>query len=225
MSLKRFILTMASVALLGAIVASSASAAAVTKASSWHSTGTTISGHVAAGCEAPGGLTLTGNVSGLETNLKATGVECIEASIYNEGGAALDEGKLRFTGVTVENIPTCSVEGGVIETNPLQTELYMDSVNTSVVYDKFEPKPGFTNFATVHLTGASCPVAGNRPVKGYVYGQSAYKTGEEHAEQPLEFSNAVDAAAGSALKFAGNEAHMMGTAFNYLLSEEPFGAN
>jgi hypothetical protein len=223
MCLKRFSVIMASVALLGAVIASSASAS-VTTGGSWYEEGVgklPANTHTAVKCEAEGKLRLVGFVGTTKVpiTLTAAGVECLEASIFNdENGAATDQGRLRFTGVTVDTPPTCSVENGTVETNNLHTELYMDSANTSIAFDKFEPASGITNLAIVPLIGAECPITGRKVARGSVYGQAVNATGVQAVNQPLRFGKGVDETATGSLnlEFAGNPAELEGQVANFL---------
>ncbi len=220
MNLKRFMLAIASVAMLAAVMASSASAA------SWQ-VGTeeaheALSKAETVSCTNEGKLTLEGELTGFgPIVLTATGINCVEASIFNESGAAKDAGKLEFTGVTIDGElgTVCSVEENekhTVTTNPLESELVMHAEDPEVVFDSFVPAEERVNFAVVHIVGASCPIAGNRAVRGNVSGQAAYPTGTPALTQSLTFSATVDATAGSNLKFAGNPAHLVGTVDNFL---------
>jgi len=53
----------------------------------------------------------------------------------------------------------------------------------------------------------------------------SWLTGISSAFQPLDFSTAIDTTAGSALKFAGNAAHLSGTVTTVLTSAEEFSAH
>ncbi len=231
MNLKRFMLALASVAMLAAVMASSASAA-VEPGGTWHieveegknvtefepeSVACRIGKH--AGEEK---FTLEGALTGFgPIVLTATGIECINATISNNGeGQAVDEGKLKFTGVTIDGeIGTvCSVKEETVTTNNLETELYMHSEKPEIAFDKFAPEEGLANFAVVHIVGPSCAAAGNYAVRGYVYGEASNPTETPSLTQPLIFSEAVDntAEANGKLRFAGNAAHLTGNVINSL---------
>ena len=155
MNVKRLLLALTAVAMFAAVMANSASAT-MTTGGEWYigatAPGTTLakeprwenekkpSTAASGNMNGEAKLILTGTVgeSGTPVKLTATGVECIEATIFNEGGAGKDSGKLKFTGVTVSEPANCDVLGGEIETNELKTELYMDSGSTHA-FDKFEP--------------------------------------------------------------------------------------
>ncbi len=232
MNLKRFMLALASVAMLAAILASSASAAVET-GGTWHVEGVpNFVGPESVACslgehepETPGEkrFTLKGELTGFgPIVLTATGIECINATIFNDGvgGQATDEGKLKFTGVTIDGeIGTvCSVKEETVTTNNLETELYMDSENSEIAFDKFAPEAGLANFAVVHIVGPSCAAAGNYAVRGYVYGEAVNHTGVHSVSQALTFSEAVEntTEANGKLRFAGNAAHLTGNVINAL---------
>jgi hypothetical protein len=226
MSLRRFSVAMVAVIMLAALIADSASAA-VTTNGSWHVEGRNGGAALkageapAVGCEAVEGLELEGLVGTTKVpiTLTAENVECIEASIFNdESGAATDQGKLRFTGVTVDTPAACSVEGGTVTTNNLRTELYMDSSNSSIAFDKFEAASGITNLAIINLIGAECPITGAKGLKGALYGRATRLTEAHAVIQPLKFGKAEEETATGKvnLEFAGNPAELEGTAVNFL---------
>lgn len=231
MHLKRLMLVLGALAIVAAFTASSAMAGATT-GGEWFVEGTgTLNAAESVSCEIgehneEKKFVLTGSVgeNKIPTKLTATGVKCLNSTIFNmkspETAVGTDTGELEFTGVTVSEPPNCSVEGGVVKTNKLHTELYMDSEHPEVALDKFQPdpftEPPTTNFAVVHITGATCSVEGNRPVKGFVFGEAVNHTGVKAVTQPLTFSPAIDETAGSALTFASNPAHLTGRAINKL---------
>lgn len=170
-------------------------------------------------------LVLTGSIgeTKIPVKIKATGIECIGFVIKNSGTHGIGEGKLKFTGVTVVEPTGCTVASGSVETAAVKPELWKDSENTALGFVKYSQPLG-ENLATVEITGA-CAAAGNRIVKGSVFGELFWLTGSSSAFQPVSFSTAIDTTAGSALKFAGNPAHLSGTVTNVLTSAEEFGAH
>lgn len=231
MNLKRFMLVLMSIAMLTAVMASSASAAVET-GGTWHVEGIpNFVGPESVACSigkhaGEEKIALEGEITGLgPVVLTATGIECINAKIFNNaGGHAFDEGELKFTGVTIDGAlgTVCSVQNNAVTTNNLETELFMDSEEPEIAFDKFEPAGGGANIAVVQIVGGSCPVAGKKPVRGYVYGEAVNRTGVHSETQPLTFSEAVDTTAGSELKFAGNEAHLTGNVVNFLSGANAF---
>jgi hypothetical protein len=255
MNLKRFLFVLASMALLAGIAANSASAAAVTKPSRWYvnaaglNAGQTAT--VKCNVEEETGigkkLVLHGTVGegeGISYTLTATGIECINhegtpgangTATINQTGkgtvaepyVAEDLGRVRFTGVTVSSPLNCAVAGGSVLTNPLKSELYMDSTDNTVTFDRFEPTG--TSFATVIIESVppgsgKCAIEGSRIIKGFVYGQAANKTGTEAVKQHLTFGTSVETTAGNGLVFAGNPAHLTGTVNNELTSGFKYGS-
>ena len=107
MSFKRIMLAAVSVAMLAAVMASSASAAATTGGFWLNSAGTTYSvGTVKkVECEVKSGTSfvLNGNLGeGLTpVELQATGVDCLNGTLQNTSTVGVDAGELTFTGVTV----------------------------------------------------------------------------------------------------------------------------
>jgi hypothetical protein len=223
MKLKKFLLAITAVGMLAAIVASSASASAVTEAGKVWRTGAShtvlASGATkSVSCSTPGTLTMKGTVGAEEVELTASGIKCEGATIFNEyegttAHAAKDEGKLTFTGVKLVKPTNCTVPTE-ISTNALKSEIYMESTESGVALDKFEPATGSTgNFATITLSG-SCAASGARLVKGTVYGRAKNHTGVYSTEQPLEFSSTINSTAGGSLTLAGNAASLAGTVTN-----------
>ncbi len=221
MKIKRFILSAAAATALAAVTASSAMAGS-TPGGVWYVNGTKLSGSEAVECAAAGTLTLDGSVAGIPVKLTATGVECVEATIFNNGGGTLgeDAGRLRFTGVSVDEPPNCVVDTGTVTTNNLSSSLAMDTSESAITFDRFETTA--TNLAVVPLRGKECVLAGNRPITGHVYAKASNLTGETSATQPFEFSPVIDATAGSELKLAGNAAHLTGTINTTLASGTEF---
>jgi hypothetical protein len=255
MNLKRFLLVLTSMALLAGIAANSASAAAVTKPSRWYVNGVgqnagqvgTVKCNVEEETEIGKKLVLEGTVgegAGIKVTLTATGIECINhegtpgangTATLNQTGkgtvaepyVAEDLGRLKFTGVTVSTPPNCAVKGGTVTTNPLKSELYMDSADNTVTFDEF--KPTGTSFATVPVVSVpegsgTCSVEGERIAKGFTYGQAVNKTGVEAVKQHLTFGTSVETTAGNGLTFAGNPAHLKGTVNNELTSGLKYGS-
>ncbi|MGH2938701.1 MAG: hypothetical protein ACRDPE_11350 [Solirubrobacterales bacterium] len=234
MKLRKFGLALVVVSALAAVMASSAFAAATTGKSQWYVGGAKLANGASKNvtCKSTGNLTLEGTVLGLKTKLTATGVECLESVIKQEGtgasGMAIDSGKLRFTGVTVDEPEGCSVTGGTLTTEKLNTFVQMDGTK---VYDKFQPASGET-FVKIPITG--CAIAGTIPVTGTDFGLATHTnakgetinnlTGEEFASQMLTFSGTINTEAGGALKLGGNTATLTGTADNELEGGAVFGA-
>lgn len=232
MNLKRILLALTAVAMFAAVMANSASAAMKAE-TEWYTGSPTVtlpegsSKTVKCSIGGTGVFTLEGSVGESKTPVKltATGIECIGATIFNEGGHGRDKGKLKFTGVTVDEPLHCSVEGGTVETNELSTELFVEEGVTTKVFDKFVPTAGSTaNFATVKLTGAECSVLGSKLVKGFVYGEAEREKGVANATQPLKFSSTIDTTTAGALTFASNPAHLTGTVINELSPSLVFGS-
>ncbi len=179
MNPKRFILALAALAMFAAVMANGASAATMTPAGEWYigttAPGTTLTTTKSVECsvgehEGSSKFVLTGVIGEapkeIPVKLEATQIDCIEATIFNEEGHGRDAGRLKFTGVTVAlPTPGCTVENGEVTTEPLKTELYMDSESTTKAFDKFVPAVAGGNFATVQING-TCAAAGatSRPM-------------------------------------------------------------
>jgi hypothetical protein len=223
MKLKTVGMAFLALVVLGAVMASSAFATPVTKKSRWQVGTTPITTPQAVTCSKAGSenLILKGSVLGAATELKATGIECVEATISNEvvGGEnmAVDAGKLKFTGVSVVQPAGCGV-AETLTTEPLVTTLFMDSSSSTVTYDKFAPKG--EKFISIKITG--CSIAGTYPVKGFTYGEAANPTGTLAANQPLKFNSTTNSF--GTLTLGTEPASITGEANNALVSGQEFRA-
>jgi hypothetical protein len=221
MSIKKLGLTLVAVLALAGITASSAFATAEAKSGHWVVSGSTITEPKTVNCAKATGAAnfkLAGKVLGSEVELEATGVECVESTIFNSEGFARDSGKLRFTGVSVVKPVGCSTNA-TLTTNALSTQVYMENTTS---YDRFAPTSG-TTFVNVPLLG--CAAAGTYPVKGTDFGRSPNATGVESAHQKLEFSGAINTTAGGGLTLGTEAATLSGEAENTLSPEASFAAH
>lgn len=224
MNVKRFMLAMAAAAMLTALTASGASAAAK-PGGEWYVEGTgTLEEAESVECvigehEGESVLKLTGFIGTTEVpiTLEATGLDCINGTIFNESGAGRGAVKLTLTGVTIAGGlgEVCSIRENRITTNNLAIELYMDSEDPEITFERIVPGEA-VNFTVVHIEGASCPVSGNKPTKGVLFGEATNATGVHSATQPLTFDEEIDATAGSEVEFAGNPVHVDGQVVTYL---------
>lgn len=226
MNVKHFLVAVAVVAMLAAVMASNAAAAAE-PGGMWHVEGVEeFEGPESVACEIGEhegekrfSLTAYVGTSKVPVTLHATGLECVEATIFNyERSTGTNEGSLVFTGVTItgELGTVCAVENEAVQTNNLIGELYMDSEDPEIAFDRIEPAGERVNFAVIHIVGASCPITGNRPIKGVVFGEGVNATGVQSPVQPLTFSAAIEETAGGHLEFAGNAAELDGQVITYL---------
>ena len=173
MKLKKLGTALVVVLALGAVMVSSASAAAVTEDATWR---TGAAGTVLTTVESvntTGSGELVTEVGSTKLVLKATGLECLSCTVQNTGGTAVGAGKLKFTGVTVVTPAPCAVAGGSVTTTALNLKAdYMGVAGPTASNNAalFVPVEG-TRFATVELvkgTGA-CALAGSYPVTGSQY--------------------------------------------------------
>jgi hypothetical protein len=220
---------------IGAIIASSASAAVTTEAAQWYtgaSPGTTlpvgtdqaitasIGTHPVIGAK----FELTTSIGGTPIVLTATGLECIGCKITNAvvtsgtTPVAMGKGKIKFTGVTADAPTGCTVrnttatgEIGVIETTPLT--IHADFMNGTVAYQQFVPEAGATmNFATIWLGGGNCSgIEGSYNVRGTLFSEAKNPTGVQAATQENVFSQAIQTTAGAELKLGSVKAELTGT--------------
>jgi hypothetical protein len=231
MSLKKLGAVMVAVLAIGAIVASSASAAVSTSAAQWYTgtgTGTTLAGEqaitasIGTNSEVGAKFVLKSTIAGKTVELNATGVECVGCKISNAevtstaGKVAIGKGKIKFSGVTAVKPTGCTVRNktetgtaGVIETNAL--EVHADWMESTTAFQQFFPESG-TTFATVYLGGGECEaIEGPYNVTGTVWSQAANATGVQEASQANTFSPAIQTKAGAELKLGANKAELTGT--------------
>jgi hypothetical protein len=227
MRISKLGLALASVLALGAIMASSAFATATTPAESfWYSgpsaakaTKLTSGTSKTATCGIKSAkMTLESLVAGIiPVKITATGVECVSSKIEQSGNMAIDSGKIKFTGVTIDEPSGCTIPS-TLETNQLNTKLEEEG---STVYDLFEPASG-TTFINIPLSGCALAPGGN--VEGSVFGKASNATGTFVETQVLSFSSAINATAGGTLSFAGSSASLTGEVNNTLGAGTFWGA-
>ncbi len=240
MSLKRLGIAMMAVLALGAVFATSAFAGTpTTRKASW-TTGTTKNANTiptgkgnakAIKCRktaASPNFTLTVTIAGLPVEFTASGVECVNATIYNEvvGGVphAKATGKVKFTGVKIVKPEGCKTPA-TVETNLLEGEVLMVE-SGGVVSPKpfFKSAPdaaaGVTNFTTLKIE--ECVLEGNYPIKGFTYCEGTNAT-EVHSEQQECTDNATTAAQ-SALTLGPSPAVFKGEITAELTAGGSFGA-
>ncbi len=137
-------------------------------------------------------------------------VTCEEWKIWNSLGEAYSLGELDFQGATMlgELGTVCGVTAGLTKPLTGKAESFPKLKTTAGL--TLAPEEGFTNWIVLHITGASCPIAGNRPVRGI--DTTEVEPGEFLTNEipPWAFSAEVQAATGSSLEFAGNQAVLTG---------------
>jgi hypothetical protein len=248
MSLKKLGVMLAAVLALGALGASTASAAVTTKAAEWY-TGTTEAGvttlvgskvinaavavHPEIGSK--GRLKGTVGANKVPITITSTGISCVECTIENKevtgkaGKVAYGSGKIRFTGVTADTPTGCTVssEAGVageILTRKLVIHGDWMAEGNEHAFIQFIPEAGETAaFAQLKLSGGECTaIAGPYNVTGTVFGESVNNTGKAATAQQAVFSPAIQTTAGASLKLGGNAAEFTGTGSFSLASGEFF---
>jgi hypothetical protein len=216
MSLKKLGVALLALVALGAFMANSAFAANEFKEpakGAWYVGGTKLAEGTTKtlNTAAIGTQKLNTTVAGTPLDITATGVECVGCTIKNTGTTATADGKLKFTGVTVSEPAGCSTTS-TIETKALTAVLGMNTGGTIATL-KFTPEAGSTTaFATVELTGTSCPIAGLYKVTGTAFAKATNATGVFAESQEITLSKAIQEAAGTAtsLKFGENAAFLTG---------------
>jgi hypothetical protein len=227
MSHKRHALKILGVAVMASL-AISAFAAASASASHWTVGGSgatlTEATNVEASLKPETSAKLVGTLLGQTFELTATTLSSSgwegtgSATIYQEGLLSKAKGRLSFSGLTVDKPSGCTVTSPIVTKN-LTAEL-IDHTGNEHAFVKFFPEEGAT-FATIVVKG--CAVAGSYPVKGTVYGEGNV-WGTETAEQPLNFSPAINETLGGALTLGVNPATLTAEGINKLSSGAKFGA-
>jgi len=220
MRLKKLGAALVVVAALGAVLASSAFAAAVTTDVKWYtgaSPGTELTKKAPVTSVITEEGTFTTTVSGQAVELHSTGIECIECNIANEEGHAMGHGKLKFTGVTVAKPPNCTTTASITTKELVITPDYMIG---TVDYVLFEPAAGpETGFASFELSGVGCPLSTTIIPKGTVFVKAANTTGTQAVEQEVSSSAAINAEAGGTLHVGTEAAALKGAAKFHLTGE------
>jgi hypothetical protein len=201
MKLKKLGMALVVICALGAVMASSALAAAVTTDVPWTIEKTALVG--SENVTSTGSAELISEVGTTHLKLKSTGLECIACVIQNNAApTAIGSGKLAFTGVTVAEPSTCAVEGvpgkvvGKVETVALRIKA--DFMIGTSSYMLFEPEG--TKFAEFKLIKGSggCAISGTYSITGTDF----VKT--NNATEVLDVSQGVTAS-GTINKEAGGE--------------------
>ena len=195
---------------LGAVLAGSAFATATTTAANWYTgtSGTLLTGSATLSASASGATTIATMISGEPVEIQASSVSCVGCSISNSPAGAHGTGKLRFSGLTVVHpSPGCNVTDP-IETAALTFEAdWMEGTSALV---RIVPTSGSTGtFLSFTLSG-SC-WNGTFPVKGNVFGKTTAATGTQTSNQTIQFTAAINSAAGGGLAAGGNAATLTGT--------------
>jgi hypothetical protein len=226
MRLKKLGAALVAAAALGAIVASSASAAAMTEDVTWREgfEGTTPLGpKTTVKATQIETSTFATKVSGTEIVLHGTGVACVGCKIENSGGTAVGSGAMKFTGVTVEKPAKCTTTE-TIETKALSLQAdWMGSFTEKIGkieiteptffnYIKLVPTAGEEfGFATFSLTGAECPLKTTITPKGSVFVESVNSTGVQAAIQRVNSSGTINSTAGGSLHVGSEAATLTAT--------------
>jgi hypothetical protein len=233
MSLKKLSAVVFAVLAISAVMASSAFAAAETKAGEWYtgaSPGTTLAGSVTATATVGEHPVigkkgqLNGTIAGQPVKITSTGISCVECKIENKevtskaGKVAFGTGKIQFTGVTADEPTGCTVssEGNVVGeilTRKLVIHGDWAVAGSEKVFVQFIPEAGATAaFAQLKLKGGQCEaIEGPYNVTGTVFGESQNNRGVFAASQGIVFSPAIQTTTGAALKLGGNPAEFTGT--------------
>ena len=210
----------ASFALVG-VMANSAFAVAVTEPAKWFVTGSELKGSQAVTSSLD-----TGTVAVLETEvgewsltINASGLECVGCTIFNEGGLARGNGKLKFTGVTVVTPTGCEVSGGAVETSALAVNanymgvLEKEFATTVALANREGPTKPIATVTLKAKTGKTCAISGPYIVKGNLFVKWVWGTGVPFARNFIQSSPVINAVGGGGLTFGAKPATLTAEAF------------
>jgi hypothetical protein len=207
------------VALAFGVFASSALASQATAEANWTIEGPTFANGQTVGCETEGSFRFETTVGTTPIAITATKVECVEATLSNSGTTALDGGKLKFSGLTVDGLAAGCTAVEPISTNLLSTKLVTTTDTADVpsgLGDTFAPAETGGAWFTLKLNSNCAGAAGSYPLKGSVVGESN-KLGTLAVKQPLKFSSTINKGfTEDALTFGGKLANFTGTMLNSL---------
>lgn len=143
--------------------------------------------------------TISTKILGQNFKKTHTGMEIVEGKLVQNGTTVEGTGKLRLTGVTVDEPAGCKT-GSTIETTAIRGVVAHGNTEATKekLYIKFTPASGET-FATLKLEG--CAAAGSYPLKGSVYGEMSNLTGVLAVKTQVNFSAAINSSQGGALTF------------------------
>jgi hypothetical protein len=170
---------------------------------------------------------------GTAFDLVAEEVECVECKFLNNEvtgspGIAYGEGRLKFKKVSVTAPENCTVKGeagtsvGEIITKPLVMHAdFMDTNGANLKgFIQYIPKAGSgKTFAELSLSGTGCEAfEGTKNVLGTLFAESVNTTGSFSKTQGVVFGQAVQETAGGSLNVEGGPASLTATV-NYSAGE------
>jgi hypothetical protein len=160
-------------------------------------------------------------VSGVNVEIKATGIEFLSAKIIQEGTVAAFSGSMKLTGATVIQPSGCTVSGGAITTSSLKGELIHVPSLASEFALKLYPASG-SSLATITLVSGLCPPTFKISTTLFCAETSAL--GTMVVNQPLRFSKAIFTKCGGGLAVGPSEAELTGEATAKMTSAVLWGA-
>ncbi len=222
----RFRVGAASLGILAALACFAVTASAAT-AAQWTVNKSPLSGSASYGAKAGGSISLSTHMSGTQVELAATGVECVECKITNQGSpaAAVGTGKLKLTGITFRTPAACAVPGGTVTTNPLAMSLFTVK---GKAYESVRPETGESLFTlNVQKGSGACPISGSYPIRGSLV-MRAGGIGTEQATHEMTLSAAIETEGGGALRWGVEPAWFTGSIIESLtgaLTGQSWGAD
>lgn len=126
-----------------------------------------------------------------------TGLELIEGKLVQNGTTVEGTGKIRLTGVTIDEPAGCKTTSTIESTQIRGVVQHGNTEATKAgLYIKFTPASGEV-FATIKLT--ECAAAGSYQLKGVEYGKMSNPTGVLSTKTEITFSAEINATQGGAL--------------------------
>jgi hypothetical protein len=114
-------------------------------------------------CKSEGDLTLSTEIGTTPITIQATGIECIEMAIRQEGSAAKISGKIKLTGASMTTPTGCKVPS-TITTELLKGTTYIEGTK---MYEKFEPVNSESGWFTFPIT--VCSLASSPKMTGTLF--------------------------------------------------------
>jgi hypothetical protein len=171
------------------------------------SPGTKLVGSESVNMAAANGFSIETSMLSKSITFKGTGIECIGCVIENPalGSSALVKGKLRFTGVVLGGLESCSATS-VIQSKPMVATVG-GPLEGKQVQLRWQPAEG-EGWATEEITGEKCSLAGLYKLTGAIYGEFVLPKGTAAKSQPIKFSRALQGELGAAFHFGQEPAYL-----------------
>jgi hypothetical protein len=163
-------------------------------------------------------LTFNTTVAGISTKFTAAGLECSGCKIENRAGTgenkanteAVFSGALSYTGLKMSSPSNCSM-ASTVKSKSLTGVVGGEKGSSTKATFRLAPTEGAT-FATIELTGASCPLAGLYKMTGQEFGEFVNPLGVDAKTQRFRINQSLQEILGrsASLKFGENPLSVIG---------------